>query len=62
MIVHGHFTVYYLPLDTDPLYNPIVPHYMSRVIRKPVFCICENKGANQLHGDHAADQLFSFST
>ena len=25
-------------------------------MRKPAFCICENKGAHQLHGNHAADQ------
>ena len=29
---------------------------MSRVIRKPVFCICENKDADQLRGNRKADQ------
>ena len=29
-------------------------------MRKPVFCICENKGADQLHGNRAADQRFCF--
>ena len=29
---------------------------MSRVMRKPAFCICKNKGADQLHGNRAADQ------
>ena len=24
---------------------------MSRIMRKPVFCICENKGADQLRGN-----------
>ena len=24
--------------------------YLSRVMRKPAFCICKNKGADQLHG------------
>ena len=24
---------------------------MSPLMRKPAFCICENKGANQLHGN-----------
>ena len=35
---------------------------MSRVIRKPTFCICENKGADQLcsNGDCAADQCLCF--
>ena len=30
--------------------------YMSRVMRKPDFCICENKSADQLRVYHAADQ------
>ena len=31
-------------------------HEMSCVTRKPVFCICENKGPDQLRGNCAADQ------
>ena len=27
-------------------------------MRKPDFCICENKGADQLHGDREADHVF----
>ena len=30
--------------------------YMSLVMRKPAFCICENKDADQLRGDREADQ------
>ena len=29
---------------------------MSLVMRKPAFCICENKGADQLRGNREADQ------
>ena len=29
-------------------------------MRKPVFCICENKGADQLHDIRAADQHLCF--
>ena len=29
-------------------------------MRKPVFCICENKGADQLRDNHAADQHLCF--
>ena len=30
---------------------------MSRIMTKPAFCICKNKGADQLRGiNHAADQ------
>ena len=33
---------------------------MSRVVRKPVFCICENKDADQLRDDREADQRLCF--
>ena len=34
--------------------------YMSRVVRKPTFCICENKDADQLRGNREADQRLCF--
>ena len=34
--------------------------HMSRVVRKPVFCICENKDAEQLRGHREADQRLCF--
>ena len=33
---------------------------MSSVMRKPVFCICINKGADQLRSNCAADQHLCF--
>ena len=30
-------------------------------MRKPAFCVCENKDADQLHGNRAADQCLCFS-
>ena len=33
---------------------------MSHVMRKPAFCICENKGAEQLRSNCAADQRLCF--
>ena len=33
---------------------------MSPVIRKPAFCICENKDADQLRGNREADQRLCF--
>ena len=33
---------------------------MSRVLRKPDFCIGENKDADQLHGNREADQRLCF--
>ena len=38
------------------------PLHMSRIMRKPAFCMCEKKGADQLHGNHAADQHLFFAT
>ena len=32
----------------------------SRVVRKPASCICENKDADQLHGNREADQRLCF--
>ena len=34
--------------------------YMSRVMRKPTVCICENKDADQLRGNREADQRLCF--
>ena len=34
--------------------------HMSRVMRKPTFCICENKDADQLRGNREADQRLCF--
>ena len=33
---------------------------MSRAMRKPPFCICENKDADQLRGNREADQRLCF--
>ena len=35
-------------------------HQLSRVMRKPTFCICENKDADQLRGNREADQRLCF--
>ena len=34
---------------------------VSRVMRKPEFCICENKDADQLRGNREADQHLFFA-
>ena len=63
-----------LPLIDTPfkcvavdLIGPIEPrseksncYNMSRVVRKPVYCICENKDADQLRGNREADQRLCF--
>ena len=33
---------------------------LSRILRIPDFCICENKGADQLRGNREADQRLCF--
>ena len=33
---------------------------VSLVMRKPAFCICENKDADQLRGNREADQRLCF--
>ena len=40
--------------------SPWCGSYMSRVVRKPAFCICENKDADQLRGSREADQHLCF--
>ena len=34
--------------------------HMSCIVRKPDFCLCENKGADQLRGSREADQRLCF--
>ena len=34
--------------------------YLSLVMRKPAFCLCENKDADQLRGNREADQRLCF--
>ena len=33
---------------------------MSRAVRKPAFCICENKDADHFRGNREADQRLCF--
>ena len=35
-------------------------YYLSRVMSKPAFCICKNKGADQLRDKRATDQHLCF--
>ena len=38
----------------------LVGNHMSCVVRKPAFCICENKDADQLRGNRKADLRLCF--
>ena len=42
------------------IYRKKIRSKMSLVVRKPAFCICENKDADQLRGDREADQHLCF--
>ena len=46
-----------IPLDID-LSDQTVD--LSRMVTKPDFCLCENKGADQLRGNREADQRLCF--
>ena len=47
-------------METEvPLSHELV-HDISRVLRKPAFCICKNKGADQLHSNCTVDQRLCF--
>ena len=40
--------------------DPLWLKHLRRVMRKPTFCICENKDADQLRGNREADQRLCF--
>ena len=54
------------PVCVDPLRNPInrlstdKAYLEQYIMGKPAFCICENKDADQLRGNHKADQRLCF--
>ena len=49
-----------LPKDARVASLGFVIYYMSRIVRKPDFCLCENKGADQLRSNCEADQRLCF--
>ena len=48
----------YVPLRALFLVSP--KQHMSYVMRKPVFCLCENKDADHLLNNCSTDQRFCF--
>ena len=50
----------YANLHTARLASQLCTLELSRVVRKPAFCICENKAADQLRGNREADQRLRF--
>ena len=57
--IHGHFPRL-IEFSLDSLVYSRFTYDMSRVVRKPAFCICENKDADQLRGNREADQRLCF--
>ena len=51
-----------MKINAVPLLYPVLKcdYYMSRIVRKPDFCLGENKGADQLRGNREADQRLCF--
>ena len=52
--------MYVCCLGLRSLNNSFVILNMSLILRKPAFCIWENKGAEQLRSNSAADQRLFF--
>ena len=57
LILFGNTRIVYCVIN-DEEYSALF--HMSCVMRKPAFCICENKDADQLLGYRATDQRFCF--
>ena len=60
----GHHLLTLVPLGKlkrNHCYHTTVERYkISRVMRKPAFCVCENKGTDQLCGYRTTDQHICF--
>ena len=46
--------------ENSDIFNSLDEIYLSRIVRKPDFCLCENKGADQLRSNCEADQRLCF--
>ena len=68
MFVHFHAITYYIIAVIKLVVCERIPQLleirgiqnMSLVVRKPDFCKCENKDADQLRGNREADQRLCF--
>ena len=54
-LCHGNFLYYSASIVIQSL---LEPHHENTCFS--AFCICENKGTDQLRGNHAADQCHCF--
>ena len=58
--LHLCFQICKIPVFSRRGSNNTSSFYMSSIIRKPAFCICENQAVDQLHGNSPADQRLCF--
>ena len=58
MILKAHTELIYLICISERIY--MYRYNLSRIVRKPDFCLGENKGADQLRGNREADQRLCF--
>ena len=56
----GKFVKHQKCLITLHIVGWVIKQNMSRVIRKPTFCICANKDADQFRGNREANQRLCF--
>ena len=54
------FSFSVLDKETFLAYMQIMHIEIGRYMRKPAFCICQNRGMDQLRANHAADQHLCF--
>ena len=50
----------YCCMQGEQVFTSSGMYYVSRIVRKPDFCLGENKGADQLRGNREADQRLCF--
>ena len=58
--VNGHFVELLKRIALSFQTKICLDFDLSHVMRKPTFCICENKDADQLHSNRKADQRLCF--
>ena len=60
-MIKGRRFIYWILLKEANLFSIwVLGKDLSRVMRKPTICICENKDADQLLGNREADQRLCF--
>ena len=56
----SNFTINTVKFKLQGSFHGVIIPKLSHIMRKPTFCICENKDADQLRGNREADQRLCF--